>query len=173
MSRCLHTWREEARRRIDSRGRKAADLKLHAISKEIIGEVFVRLWFVSVFFFSWESTVLLLMLPKKCGCWCGFQFQVHVSVCLCVCVCFFRPLSSKWSPSGLLKYFRSSTLGYEIKQPVREAHNFCGSLLGDFIKWAGHSGQNPRHSLNDFLTQEQAYFQSSCRTCIAEGPQTG
>ncbi|CAM9811510.1 unnamed protein product [Scytosiphon promiscuus] len=37
ISRTLNAWREEARLRIDGRGRKAADLKLHAISKEIVG----------------------------------------------------------------------------------------------------------------------------------------
>ena len=38
ISRSLNAWREEARLRINSRGRKAADMKLHAVSKEIIGE---------------------------------------------------------------------------------------------------------------------------------------
>lgn len=38
MSRSLNAWRVEARLRINSRGRKEADQKLHAISKEIIGE---------------------------------------------------------------------------------------------------------------------------------------
>eukprot|EP00752_Nemacystus_decipiens_P003810 g3506.t1 len=37
MSRTLSAWRVEVRLRINSRGRKAADQKLHAISKEIIG----------------------------------------------------------------------------------------------------------------------------------------
>ncbi|CAM9175074.1 unnamed protein product [Ectocarpus fasciculatus] len=37
MSRTLSAWRGETRQRINSRGRKEADLKLHAISKEIIG----------------------------------------------------------------------------------------------------------------------------------------
>ncbi|CAM9188086.1 unnamed protein product [Ectocarpus sp. 4 AP-2014] len=37
MSRTLGAWRGETRQRINSRGRKEADLKLHAISKEIIG----------------------------------------------------------------------------------------------------------------------------------------
>lgn len=34
----FRAWRDGARLRINSRGRKEADLKLHAISKEIIGE---------------------------------------------------------------------------------------------------------------------------------------
>lgn len=38
MSRTLGAWRGETRQRINSRGRKEADLKLHAISKEIIGD---------------------------------------------------------------------------------------------------------------------------------------
>lgn len=36
--RILSAWRLDTRKCVNSRGRKAADRKLHAISKEIIGE---------------------------------------------------------------------------------------------------------------------------------------